>query len=288
LSKKSPKAYTDKKVTKKILDKLAEAEQPLPDSLELYRLILTTQSKFKLPALSKSLPLLEKKAQARLAQSKPMITFSDLKIDWNEVQKTFQGINKLASEFLDPEDEEIEELNRLASDQQLLKSTVKKWFGIGTVSRKSTAKDISIDPVIYSIIQASMHPLLAAYADGLLHLVHQKSWNRRYCPVCGGSPDFAFLDKEKEGLRWLLCSRCDAQWRFFRIACPYCDNRDQKSLACYIDEKGTYRLYVCEMCHRYIKTIDERKAESEVLLPLERVLTLDMDRQAYESNYTAE
>lgn len=287
MSKKSPKAYTNKQVTKKILNKLAEAEKPLPDSLELYRLFLTAQGKIKLPDISKSLPLLEKKAEARLKQAKPALTFSDIKADWNEVQKSFNNILKIVAEFLAPEAEEMKELTRLASDKQLLKHTAKVWFGKGTASRKIKVQDNVINPVIYSVVQASMQPLLAEYADKLLHLVQQKSWYKGYCPICGGSPDFSFLDKEKEGLRWLLCSRCDAQWRFYRIGCPYCDNRDQKSLAYYMDENGIYRLYVCEKCRHYIKAIDERKTESEILLPLERVLTLDMDRQAYESNYQA-
>ena len=116
----------------------------------------------------------------------------------------------------------------------------------------------------------------------------QEAWYKRYCPVCGGGPDFAFLDKERDGARWLLCSRCDAQWLFYRLVCPHCGNDDQHSLAYLTDDTGLYRLYVCEKCRRYLKTIDLRKTEAEVLLPLERILTLDLDRQAHESNYTAD
>jgi len=288
LIKKSPKEYTNKQITEKILNRLAEAEKPLPVSLDLYLRILKAQKKFRLPDISKSLSVLQKKAETRLAQHKPALTFSDLKINWQQAQKVFGEMVKLVAEFLETEDLEMEEVNRLVSDQELFKNTVKIWFGAGTVSHKSAARGGDIHPIISSIIHASMHPLLAEYADNLLHLVNQKAWYKRYCPICGGSPDFSFLDKEKEGLRWMLCSRCDAQWRFYRIACPYCDNRDQKSLAYYTDENGIYRLYVCEKCRRYIKAIDQRKAETEVLPPLERVLTLDMDRQAAESDYKAE
>ena len=57
------------------------------------------------------------------------------------------------------------------------------------------------------------------------------------------------------------------------------------SLAYFADDKGGYRLYVCEQCHKYIKAIDLRHADPEVSLPLERVLTLDMDRQGQEKGY---
>ena len=46
-----------------------------------------------------------------------------------------------------------------------------------------------------------------------------------------------------------------------------------------------YRLYTCDECKCYIKAIDLRKAGTDVLLPLERVMTLDMDRQAVEAGY---
>ena len=105
-------------------------------------------------------------------------------------------------------------------------------------------------------------------------------------PCKWGAPDFAYLDKER-GARWLLCSRCDAEWLFQRLECPYCGSQDQDSLAYFTDDGGLYRLYVCEQCKRYLKAIDLRQAKSEVLLPLERFLTLEIDAQAHESGYSS-
>ena len=109
-------------------------------------------------------------------------------------------------------------------------------------------------------------------------------WRRRLCPVCGGRPDLAYLDAEA-GARWLMCCRCDAEWLFQRIQCPYCGTQDQRALGYFTDDAGVYRLYTCDKCKTYIKALDLRKAEGEVLLPLERVMTLDMDRQAAEAGY---
>ena len=50
----------------------------------------------------------------------------------------------------------------------------------------------------------------------------------------------------------------------------FCGTKDQNALAYFADE-GLYHLYVCEQCHTYIKAIDLRHTESEVLLRLERV-----------------
>ena len=106
------------------------------------------------------------------------------------------------------------------------------------------------------------------------------------CPVCGGVADFAYLEKEA-GARWLMCSRCDAQWLFQRLECPYCGNADHKTLAYFTDDTELYRLYICDECKSYIKAIDLRKTTSDVMLRLERVVTSDLDRQAQEKGYTS-
>ena len=136
-----------------------------------------------------------------------------------------------------------------------------------------------------AIIQATLKPFLVSHAKALIDFIDQERWRRRYCPICGGRPDFAFLDNE-QGTRWLLCSRCDAEWLFQRLQCPFCGTHDQKALAFFTDDAGLYRLYVCEQCKHYLKTIDLRQAKSEVLLPLERFDTLGMDTQAQQQGYS--
>lgn len=279
-------ALTNRHVIDKIINRLAEAEQPLPRSLHFYRQILTAQSKTKPPDLSRTLTRLREKAIQRLSQGKPILTFQDLAADWADIQSLFREVTALASDYLSPMPEETEELGEISADLALLTKAAKTWFAIGTVSRKSMTKNKDMKPLTFSVLQASLRPLLTVYANELLPLVTQESWYRTYCPVCGGSPDFAFLDKER-GARWLLCSRCDAQWLFYRLVCPYCGNQDQKTLAYFADDKSLYRLYVCEKCRGYVKAIDLRQTQAEILLPLERILTLDMDRQAHELKYEA-
>lgn len=286
MNRRSPHSFTHRQVIDEILNKLAEAEQPLPSHLELYRQILIEQSKIKLPVLSPRIATLKQKAAQRMAQGKPSLAFSELTIDWADIQTLLNEVIRLTEEYLSPTSEEIKELNQISVDPALQKKAALAWFGTGTVSHKNVTKSQDLKPLTGSVLQALFNPLLAAHADELLPLVNQETWYKRYCPVCGGNPDFAFLDKDQGG-RHLLCSRCDAQWLFYRLTCPYCENDDHSTLAYFTDDESLYRLYVCEKCRRYIKTIDLRKTKSEILLPLERVLTLDMDRQACESNYKA-
>jgi formate dehydrogenase maturation protein FdhE len=49
--------------------------------------------------------------------------------------------------------------------------------------------------------------------------------------------------------------------------------------------KELYRLHMCVRCKRYLKTIDLRKTDKQVLMPLESLLTAETDRQAREKGY---
>ena len=56
-----------------------------------------------------------------------------------------------------------------------------------------------------------------------------------------------------------MCSKCAAEWLFQRLECPYCGTQDQNTLAYFTDDKGLYRLYICEHCRHYLKAIDLRQ-----------------------------
>ena len=137
------------------------------------------------------------------------------------------------------------------------------------------------------IFDTAMRPFLRARAEPLAPLVGDEAWYRGYCPVCGGEPDFAALDRQG-GRRRLLCSRCDSTWTFLRVGCPFCGNQDPRQLGHYPSDDGAYRTNVCESCRRYIKTIDLREAAGERILEAERVLTVGMDLAAYEAGYRSE
>jgi FdhE protein len=102
--------------------------------------------------------------------------------------------------------------------------------------------------------------------------------------VCGGAPDLAALEAET-GARHLLCSRCNSKWLYPRVKCPFCGTTDHAKLAYYPSEDGVYRLYVCRGCRRYLKTVDLREVQREVLLPVERITTVAMDAAARNEGY---
>jgi len=142
---------------------------------------------------------------------------------------------------------------------------------------------------LLQMLQWAMSPFwrLAAerYADELRQLVTNE---KSTCPVCGNYPDFAILDDNEHGRRYLYCLCCNWKWPFKRMGCGYCGNDDSDRLGYVVPEefKG-YKIYCCEQCKSYLKTIDHREAMARLDLHplLEHVKSLFLDLLAIEKGY---
>jgi len=276
--------------TSVILSRLEERERKegvLSPLLTFYQKILRVQARVESKIASLLKPSISSEAIAkRIGNGKSMIAFDELALDWPLLRETFNEVAATFAEYPKLFGQPPAKIKNSGDRRLLTKQAVKAWFKGTRVPAIELDDEVS-EPLFSAMVQATLKPFLTSHAKTLAGLYDQERWRRQYCPICGGSPDFALLDKEL-GTRWLLCSRCDTEWVFQRLECPYCGTQDQESLAYFTDDKGLYRLYVCEQCHRYLKTIDSRQTESEILLPLERLYTLDLDRQAQEQGYTSD
>lgn len=133
-------------------------------------------------------------------------------------------------------------------------------------------------------LNQALHPFLNACTRAWQPLASAETWNRSWCPICGGPADMAALLPGGGG-RQLLCARCDAEWQAPRGACPFCGETTPGRLAYTASQDGVYRLYTCDTCRRYLKTIDLRELAFPVHLPAERVLTVGMDLVAISAGY---
>jgi FdhE protein len=134
------------------------------------------------------------------------------------------------------------------------------------------------------VLNNALHPFLQAYSAILTPFIKDEKWYQRFCPVCGGEPDFGYLEETVGGLR-LLCSRCDSLWIYKRGECTFCGNYDKDTFAYYVGDDEVYRLYVCDKCKRYLKVLDGRQTAGKPLLPLERITTIGMDMAARQEGY---
>lgn len=264
----------------RVSEALAEAAQREPDLApyyELHRTLLELQEKAR-DEITAALEMADEEAlQARVLQGLPLVSFAQLPIE----TKRFAGLATAIAQVLT--DYDVEMTDRTLPDDAEWVSLAQQRFEAGQAVGEgsgepegATLAQISVD--------LALKPYLRWAAEQVLPYVDQERCRRGYCPVCDGEPDFAYLARES-GARGLLCSRCDTQWLHKRLECPFCGNTKRESLAYYPSEDNRYRLYVCDECKRYLKAIDLREMGKTPLLPVERIVTIDMDLAARENGY---
>ncbi|MFQ6057397.1 MAG: formate dehydrogenase accessory protein FdhE [Anaerolineae bacterium] len=270
-----------------IQDILAQLEQEqerrpeLAEAIALHQALLSAQAKVEVSA-----PSLERgveEVKDLLRQGTPLLGAEELEIDWQTFAWLYERTCHIAARHQPELAEAFAGLQALPHDDpQSLKSLVADYLRNGQLE-EAEGLGLPGDLLAFALNNA-LHPFLRAYAAHLTPLVDDSLWLYGRCPVCGGQPDFAFLD-EQSGTRHLLCSRCDSQWLYRRLQCPFCDNTDHTKLFYYPSEDGVYRLYVCQVCNRYLKAIDLRKVDRKVVMPVERIITVAMDVAAREAGY---
>jgi FdhE protein len=133
------------------------------------------------------------------------------------------------------------------------------------------------------IARNTFKPLLKAYGEKVLGQVQISDWEQSYCPVCGDQPTIAKLTGE-DGHRRLHCGRCETDWRFKRLGCPYCNDVADETYFITLDNKKEYRVYLCDKCKSYLKTVDERLT-GEVDLFCADLATAELDTLVQAEGY---
>ena len=268
----------------KILEALeAEAGRrpEMADTIDLYRKLIECQAD--VHALQNGSGLSAEEAASRLEQGQPLLSPETVEID----SATFAELCSRIGFALAQQQREL--VKPLALIHAWLRERRQE---IGTLAveylregRVSKGEEAGLEgPLLSFIFTHSLRPLLRAQAAALSGHVTDSQWYRGRCPICGGEPDIAALERGS-GQRRLLCSRCDSEWAYLRIACPFCGNEDPSQLAYYPSDDKVYRLSVGARCHRYPKTVDLRETAGEKLLPAERILTVGRDVVAEKAGY---
>lgn len=113
------------------------------------------------------------------------------------------------------------------------------------------------------------------------------AWPFGYCPVCGLWPRMARI-KGEENRHHLWCIGCETMWAFPRLRCPFCLEDDQSKLGYLkIADTERYRIYTCDSCHRYLKTVIDQGATeiSDREFDAQYLLTSSLDVTAVFEKY---
>jgi FdhE protein len=168
----------------------------------------------------------------------------------------------------------------LARDADRLPGVVRSWYE----SVRDGATPIAPEGAgLEAVLQQVMRPFLTRAADAIMARSDLAGWSRGSCPLCGGEPDLAVITPAAD--RLLICGRCAARWRFAQLTCPFCLNSDRGRITSFASRDGQYRLYACDVCQRYLKAYDARKASRPVMPVVDGVATLPLDAAAIQRGY---
>jgi FdhE protein len=273
--------------TQRIIQQLEEAAEKNPDLAAFYafhRALLQLQGEEK-AEIAATLELVDEEAlKARTRKGLPLLSFDQLPIEGQRFARLATAVAALLLEQ-DPSLEDQPLPQGLAAWVAL----AERRFHEGQVTGEAPddegeAQEGTEATLAEMAADLALQPALQWAADQVLSHVDQQRWKRRYCPVCGGPPDLAVLEEET-GARYLICARCNSEWQFQRLGCAFCGNSDYSKLFYYLGDDETYRLYVCNVCHRYLKGLDLRKARRKLLLEAERITSVAMDVAAQQEGY---
>jgi FdhE protein len=200
--------------------------------------------------------------------------------DFFAVMKQVAGIIKSFIPELAAETEQIE--STLPVDHAAREEFAAMAFTPGADLLSNLKTDLPPETFGF-LLNHTVNPFMRQYARSVGNYFDPETWLQGCCPVCGGKPTLALLEKENGG-RYLYCGLCEVKWRFHRLGCPYCIDFESHFFT--VEGMEKYRVYYCEKCHGYIKTIDEKKTGGDVTdLFWEDINTVQLDILAMREGY---
>jgi hypothetical protein len=214
----------------------------------------------------------------------PILRFGDIPIDWSDFRLLIRQTADILRRFDTLEGADYDRIQALARDGQV-ESVVARWYAGDAPPPGGGLQDAGDDKseLLGQVLLLSMRPFLARCAEALLPKLEAGQWQQPCCPLCGGEPEFAFINPAAE--RWLICGRCTGQWQYAPTTCPFCENDDRTRITSFTSRDGRYRIYACNDCRRYLKAFDGRDGSRQVMLTVDSIATLPLDAAAIQRGY---
>lgn len=242
--------------------------------IELLQLQRRVQTRVSLPSIRLDTDFLN----AQLA-SPPVLHFEHLPIEWGDVRFLLRATASAmrTHDALDADD--FRRVETLCRDAERLPLVLRSWYETGHGPAAMHADGAGLE----SVFLQAMRPFLTRSADAIMAKTDLAGWTKGTCPLCTGEPDFAVITLAAD--RILICGRCSARWRFHQFTCPFCLNSDRSRITSFASRDGQYRIYACDVCQRYLKAYDGRKASRPVMPVVDSVATLPFDAAAMQKGY---
>lgn len=223
------------------------------------------------------------------ADGRPILRFEDIPLDLTDLRLMVRQTADVLRRFGALDAADHHEVQALGRDMKLL-DVVAAWYRsvaeshVAAVGVKHPASPGGgPSGMISQVLGQAMRPFLSRCAEVLQQRNVLSTWTHPHCALCGGEPDLAVITPAAD--RLLICSRCTLRWKFEPLTCPYCRNGDRTRITSFATSDGRYRVYGCDVCRRYLKAYDARRASRPVMPVVDGVATLPLDAAAIQRGY---
>ena len=255
--------------------------------LELLEVQRRVQARISLPWFEVNAEILAR----HQAEARPLLRFEQIPLDLTDLRLVVRQTADIMRRFGALEDADHQTVETLGRDMTLL-DVVSQWYRAG--AEKHAAAPVSAgshvehqpadSSVLDQVLTLAMRPFLSRCAEVLQQRAELAIWSHSHCALCGGEPDLSVITRAAE--RHLICGRCALRWKFEPLTCPYCHNSDRSRITSFATPDGHYRVYACDVCSRYLKAYDGRRATRPVMPVVDSVATLPLDAAAMQRGYS--
>lgn len=246
--------------------------------IELLGLQRRIQARVALPSIVLDRARLEQRSQ------QPLLRFEDIPINWSDFRLVLRQTSDILRRFDTLDAPEHTRIQTLAREGREIETLVADWYRATTSPGPAPGENPPADKgLLDQVLLLALRPFLVRCAEAVLPLMDLSAWRQPRCPLCGGEPEFAFINPAAE--RLLICGRCTGQWRYDPLRCPYCENSDRSLITSLASRDGKYRIYACDVCRRYLKAYDGRAGGRPIMLAVDSVATLPLDAAAMQRGY---
>lgn len=263
---------------------LADAVDMHLELVELYRRV---QGRVPIPSLAINADLMKR----HTAEARPLLRFEDIPLDLTDLRLLVRQTADILRRHGALEDTDYQRVQTLGRDMKLL-AAAGDWYrsaaeahAVASVGIPAHTSSLTDDAVVGQVLALAMRPFLSRCAEVLQQREELGTWTHPHCGLCGGEPDFAVITPAAE--RHLICSRCTLRWKFESLTCPYCRNAERARITSFATPDGQYRVYACDVCKRYLKAFDGRRATRPVMPMVDSVATLPLDAAAMQRGYSS-
>ena len=253
--------------------------------LELLEVQRRVQGRIPIPHLEVSTDIVTR----HQANALPILRFEDIPLELSDLRLVVRQTADIMRRFDALDDADYQQVQHLGRDMTLVE-VIGRWYRAGAekhaarVSARVAPEPPGETGMLDQVLTLAMRPFLSRCAEVLQQRSELALWTHSHCALCGGEPDFSVITPAAE--RHLICGRCALRWKFEPLTCPYCRNSDRSRITSFATTDGQYRVYACDVCSRYLKSYDGRRAARPVMPVVDTIATLPLDAAAQQRGYS--